>query len=344
MKAVLLALVLTSIQAAFQSKPDPDECPCSIGTEALDCSNLEWRQIPDFELWLGSCANTLKHISLSHNKLTDMPFVMSAKEFKQHAPRMEIKNGIYFANRLPLLDSIDLSHNRIKSKEANHELAMYLSSSNIMHMNISHNRVTDMNSVGSLQYGDIAQILSPDIFVLDLEYNSIRSLPSFKQEHKLEGALLLNGNPLAVDMNGHVHNQELLNGNPLAVDMNGHLLNQEFLLGDIVSVCWPYSVTEKEEYLARHAVMSDKEQYVNRFPKEIKNIIGEEYSGLPNGASFVSWLIPTLVGTQKQRAGFPFLGNCHPINREKKKDPINREKKKGLRKGCCDRVSSLFYL
>jgi len=136
----------------------------------------------------------------------------------------------------------------------------------------------------------------------------------------------------------------LLNGNPLAADMNGHLHNQEFLPKDIVFVCWPYSVTEKEEYLVLHAVMADKEQYLNRFPKEIKNIIGEEYSGLPNGASFVSWLIRTLVGTQKQRAGFPFLGNCHPINREKKKDPINREKKKGLRKGCCDRVSSLFYL
>jgi len=223
MKAVLLALVLTSIQAAFQSKPDPDECPCSIGTENLDCSNLKWRQIPDFELWLGRCANTLQHISLSHNKLTDMPFVMSAKEFKQYAPDMEIKNGIYFANRLPSLISIDLNHNRIGSKEANHELAMYLSSSNIIQMNISHNRIKDMNSVGSLQFGDITQIFS-DGAILDLEYNLIHSLPSFKLEHRFEGALLLNGNPLEVDMNGHLHNQEFL---PEGIDY----------------VCWPYSVT-----------------------------------------------------------------------------------------------------
>ena len=144
-----------------------------------------------------------------------------------------------------------------------------------------------------------------------------------------------------------------MNGNPLAADMNGHLHNQEFLPKDIVFVCWPYSVTEKEEYLVLHAVMADKEQYLNRFPKEIKNIIGEEYiSGLPNGATFFSSLSRTIfelveiarLDTRKQQAGFPFLGNCHPINREKKKDPINREKKKGLRKGCCDRVSSLFYL
>jgi len=246
---------------------------------------------------------------------------MSAKEFKQYAPHMEIKNGIYFANRLPRLISIDLSHNRIESKETNHELAMYLSSNTFLtQLDISHNRVTDMNSVGSLQFGDITQILSSIIRTkLNLQYNSIHSLPPFKPEHKFDGLLLLNGNPLAVDMNGHLH-------------------NQEFLPEDIVFVCWPYSVTEKEEYLALHAVMADKEQYLNRFPKEIKNIIGEEYSGLPNGANFFSGCFRKLIEEENARVGtarYPLVSNCHPIN---------REKKKGLRKGFCGMVSSLFYL
>jgi len=88
--------------------------------------------------------------------------------------------------------------------------------------------------------------------------------------------------------------------------------------------------------------MADKEQYLNRFPKELKNIMGEQFiSSLPNGASFVSWMVRTVVGKQKQLPGFPFLGNCHPINREKKKDPINREKKKGLRKAELGRISFL---
>ena len=336
MKAVLLALVLTSIQAAIQSKPEPGECPCTEGTKSLDCSNLKWKQIPDFDQWLGRCANTLEHISLSHNELTDMPFVMSPGEVWEYTQELEWKNGIYFANRLPMLEIVDLSHNRIGSKEArNHDLGMYLSSSKILVMDISHNGIKDMNSVGSLEFDDINEILSDDAQLI-LEYNLIHSLPSKKLGDKIT-ALHLDGNPLEVDMNGHLHNEEFL---PEGVDY----------------VCWPYSVTKRKEYLTGkedhlnlHAAMAaiDKEEKKrNRLPEEITNNVGKFLiSSVPNGASCVSLKFRAITGlvdffNPNQKGFSKFNSNCHRVIREKKKDPINREKKKGLRKGCCDTASS----
>jgi len=158
------------------------DCPCSVGTKQLDCSNKGWNRTPDINIWLGKCADTLVSLNLASNKLTSMPFQNTNNEMDVHG---QILEGTI---RLPKLKSLDLSDNHLDSEkpeirstysqiqERPGYLARWFGISDIgFDINLSGNKLKTLEFIGSLSLEEFGEVFP--VHGLQLKGNFIYELP-----------------------------------------------------------------------------------------------------------------------------------------------------------------------
>jgi len=231
-----------------------EECQCRPGVEVMDCSNMGWTAIPEYESWLVECADTLTSLNLANNKLARMPFRIVEKAIKK-----DVHGNVIHRVHLPKLKYLDLSFNLLNSEiddseKIYHELRekgkrSHLDmNNNDMDINLAHNYLTSLDYIGGLSLRDFGNLFP--IYGLQLTGNSIFELPDLDELEYIKW-MDLKRNPILLEVPhpkslptylthycvyGNMPRSTLAQRKNLAIEMEAYNMNGKSLLGDIVNL------------------------------------------------------------------------------------------------------------